>query len=321
MMRLPEVSVVVCTHNRASSLRLTLTALAAQRTLADITWELVVVDNNSTDATQSVVQRFSATSSITTRYVFVKAQGLSRARNAGIAESRADVIAFTDDDVDPATDWVYRIAAALHGAETDIIGGRILPKWSRTPPRWLQERPTLHGALAIMDHPRPAEVLDARHVPGVWGANMAFRRRVFKRVGVFDTRRGLVGTTLHRGEEIDLVGRALTAGCRAVYDPSVIVSHRIAPERMRVRYLSRLYFQRAEGEALARPATATFAFDLSPLAYRLAARAIAIWLGAMACRRPDALERWLDCCAAVGSIRGRQKSRRPPAPAHPPTGV
>jgi glucosyl-dolichyl phosphate glucuronosyltransferase len=305
MTPLPDVSIVVCTYNRASSLRLTLTALAAQSTSCDIAWELVIVDNNSKDSTHSVVQAFIATSRIPARYVFVEAQGLSRARNAGIAESRADVVAFTDDDVDPATDWVYRIATAMHDADTDIIGGRIVPRWSRMPPPWLQHRPALHGALAIMDHSRPAEVVDARHVPGVWGANMAFRRRVFNRVGVFDTRRGLVGTTLHRGEEIDLVGRALSAGCRAVYDPSVVVSHRIDSERMGLHYLSRLYFQRAEGEALA---------GVSAVPYRLAARAIAIWLGSAARRRPDAIERWLDCCAAVGSMWGSRTSRRRPAP-------
>jgi GT2 family glycosyltransferase len=143
---------------------------------------------------------------------------------------------------------------------------------------------------------------------------MAFRRRVFDKVGGFDTRLGLVGTTLYRGEEIDLVARALAAGCRAVYDPRVVVSHRIHHKRMRVDYLSRLYFQRAEGEAVARPAAGIAASGVSSSAYTRAARAIAIWLRAAARRRPDAIERWLDCCATVGSMWGRHKARRPTAP-------
>jgi glycosyltransferase involved in cell wall biosynthesis len=301
----PDISIVVCTYNRAASLRLTLTALAAQAVSSEVTWEVVVVDNNSTDSTRSVAQRFIAASSIPARYVFVAAQGLSRARNAGIAESRAGVVAFTDDDVSPATDWVAQIAAALEREDSDIVGGRIVPMWSREPPPWLRHRPALHAALAIMDHPSRAAILAAEQMPGVWGANMAFRRRVFDKVGVFDTRRGLVGSTLHRGEEIDLVARALAAGCRAVYDPRVVVFHRIDHQRMRLPYLSRLYFQRAEGEALVPPAAGMVPSGVSASAYTLAARAIAIWLGATARRRPDAIERWLDCCAAVGSMWGR----------------
>lgn len=309
MMRAPDVSIVVCTYNRAASLGLTLAALAAQATPTRILWELIIVDNNSTDATQAVVESFVATSGIPARYVFVAEQGLSRARNAGVAESRGDVIGFTDDDVLPATDWVNRIAAAMEHTDTHIVGGRIVPAWSQQPPAWLQHRPALHGALAILDHTRAVEVVDPHAAPGVWGANMAFRRCVFERVGGFDTRRGLVGTTLHRGEEIDLVARALAAGCRAVYDPSIVVCHRIGPERMRMRYLSRLYFQRAEGDALVQPATSSATFGVSLPTYKAVAGAIAAWLVAAARRRPDAIDRWLDCCAAVGFLWGAHKSR------------
>jgi len=311
----PDISIVVCTYNRASSLRLTLAALAAQALSSEIAWEILVIDNNSTDSTRSVAQEFIAASSIPARYTFVAAQGLSRARNAGIAESKADVVAFTDDDVSPATDWVEQIAAAMERENSDIVGGRIMPMWSSEPPPWLQHRPALHAALAIMDYPSRAAIVAAGQMPGVWGANMAFRRRVFDKVGVFDTRRGLVGGTLHRGEEIDLVARALAAGCRAVYDPRVVVSHRVDHQRMRLTYLSRLYFQRAEGDALVPPACGIVASGASASAYRLAARAVAIWLGATARRRPDAIERWLDCCAAAGSVWGRHKSRHRTAPA------
>ena len=310
MTRQPDISIVVCTYNRATSLRLTLAALAAQMTPTRIVWEVVIVDNNSTDETRALAQSFVASAGIPAQYIFVAEQGLSRARNAGLAASRGDVIGFTDDDVEPASDWVYRIATAMEHTETDIVGGRILPMWSRVPPAWLRHRPSLHGALAIMDHTSAVQVLDPRRAPSVWGANMAFRRCVFEQVGVFDTRRGLIGTTLHRGEEIDLVARGLAAGCRAVYDPTILVWHRISPERMRLSYLSRLYFQRAEGDALVQPPTDAVPFDVSRSAYKLAAGAIAAWLASAARRRPDTLERWLDCCAAVGLIWGARQSRR-----------
>ena len=310
MTRAPDVSIVVCTYNRAASLGLTLDALAAQAIPPGIRWEMILVDNNSTDTTRAVIQRFVATADIPTRSVFVPEQGLSRARNAGIAASRGDIIAFTDDDVLPAKDWVVRIATTLERMDVDIVGGRIVPAWLEKPPAWLQRRPALHDALAILDHPTAARVLDPHGAPAVWGANMAFRRRVFDRVGGFDARRGLVGATLHRGEEIDLVARALAAGCQAVYEPSVIVAHRIGPQRMRLRYLSRLYFQRAEGDALLQSATRRGRFGASLRDWTSAVRAIAGWLSAVAARRPDTVERWLVCCAAIGSLWGSRKSRR-----------
>jgi glycosyltransferase involved in cell wall biosynthesis len=249
-----HVSVVVCTYNRASSLRVTLTALAAQVTPPGLDWELVVVDNDSTDTTRREFETFAATAQIRTRYLSAAPQGLSRARNAGVGVARADLIAFTDDDVDPAPDWVARIAEAMAESGADILGGRIVPAWTMPPPHWLERRSYLRRALAIMEHPSHARVLTAHGTPAVWGANMAIRRAVFAGIGLFDPSRGVTGTKLYRGEEVDLVERALAAGFRVVYDPRAVVRHRIGADRMRVGYFSRLYFWRAEGDALLRGA-------------------------------------------------------------------
>src|SRR5262249_41643951 len=158
----------------------------------------------------------------------------------------------------------------------------IVPVWSRPPPRWLARRSYLHHALAIMDHPTPAEVLTSNDMPMIWGANMAVRRDVFATIGPFDLRRGIIGTKLHRGEESDLVNRALAAGFRALYDPRVLVRHRIGAERMRVGYFSRLRFDQAEGDALLREG----------LGIGRSWRSLA----AGARRQPDALRVWLVCC-------------------------
>jgi glycosyltransferase involved in cell wall biosynthesis len=284
----PRVSIVVCTYNRAPSLVETLEALDAQITPADLRWELIVVDNNSTDATREAIERFAARARIRVRSVFEPSQGLSHARNAGVAHAAGGVVGFTDDDVQPAPDWVASVAAAI-GAGADIVGGRILPRWRRPPPPWLEHRPYFRRALAIMDDASPALVRDPRATPSVWGANMAFRREVFDAVGLFDSRRGMVGTKLYRGEEIDLVQRAIDAGFRVIYDPTVVVWHRIEAERMRLRYVSRLHFQQAEGEALLRDGRS------GPRPASLA------W------RRADTIERWLHCCGALGAMWGACK--------------
>jgi len=308
------VSIVVCTYNRAESLRATLASLDAQQTPSDLTWELVVVDNNSTDATAAVIEEFAGTARTIVRSLFAGEQGLSRARNAGVAGSRGDIVAFTDDDVHPAPHWISRIVANMQ-AGADIVGGPILPLWSRPPPAWLSD-PSFHGILTIMQHPEFAEVVDAHRQPCVWGANMAVRRSVFDRVGVFDPRRGLQGSRRYGGEDTEFVRRALAAGYRAVYDPSVVVWHRIGADRMSVRYLSRVCFHRAEAEARLRPYVARGSFLGIPLGlYRSLAKQLARWIAAVALRRPGRIQRWLDCCRCVGTMHGvRRRHLDSPAP-------
>jgi len=304
----PHVSIIVCTYNRAESLRLTLEAVDAQVTPPDLAWELVVVDNNSTDTTRRTVQAFVAGARIPVRSIFVSTQGLSHARNAGLTQSRGDIVGFTDDDVRPASDWVARIATVMADRNADIVGGRILPEWGQPPPPWLAHRSSFHGALAIVTHSEAEQVLNPRVRPSVWGANMAFRREVFEKVGMFDVRRGVVGRKLYRGEEVDLVERAIAAGCRAVYDPSIVVWHRIGPDRMRRGYLARLYFERAEGEALVQTTAGHRTLLGVPLArYRALVQRTTQWLAAAVQRRPDTFERWLDCCAALGVVWGLGK--------------
>ena len=316
MTRAPDVSIIVCTYNRAPSLRLTLEALGAQRTPPDLAWELVIVDNNSSDATRDVIQTFTEAAPIRVRSLFVEEQGVSHARNAGLARCHGAIVGFTDDDVEPPPDWVSQIVTVLDERRADIVGGRIVPLWGQPPPPRLERSPSLEGAVAIMLHPTPEEIVNAGGSPTVWGANMALRRSVFDVVGGFDTRRGLIGTKLYRGEEIDLVQRAIAAGFRAVYDPRLVVSHRIAAERVGLRYLSRLHFQRAEGEALVQASVGRG---------RLLGRALSGYssmpwqtvrlIAGLLRRRPDTLERWLDYCAAAGFMWGvcRLYFRRTPA--------
>ena len=227
-----DVTVVICTYNRADLLEATLSALAEQKVDGNLAWDIVIVDNNSSDRTRVVAQQ--ATSRLPVTYVFEGRQGLSRARNSGIAAARGEIVAFTDDDVLPARDWVNSIASAIERWGFDIVGGRILPKWEGTLPSWLLEDDTLLGNLALLTSEQ-VRIFEPStlETPKVWGANMAFRRSVFARVGLFDTRRGIQGKTLYAGEETELIGRAIDAGSVAVYDPSLVVFHRIGPDRMR----------------------------------------------------------------------------------------
>ena len=193
-----------------------------------------------------MVQAFAASARVPVRYWREEQPGLSRARNAALTLAQGRVLAFTDDDVRPAPGWVAAVDAVTRETGADVLGGRILPEWEAPPPAWLSRRPRLWSYLTVLDHDAPAVLAGAHGVPTVWGANMAARREVLADLRGFDPRRGVIGTTLHGGEDLDMVTRALAAGYRAVYDPRVVVAHRVGPERMRRRYFSRLCFERAK---------------------------------------------------------------------------
>jgi glucosyl-dolichyl phosphate glucuronosyltransferase len=311
---MPHVSVVIATYNRGHLLKETLEALGSQQYPDSLAWEIVVVDNNSRDMTPAVVDAFSKTSRVPVRYVFEARQGVCLARNRGIEQATGSVIAFTDDDVLPAGDWVAGVSAAMDRWNADGVGGRILPHWEAPPPRWLAQNRRLLGYLALMDIDQSQLLTFPTKVwPEVWGANMAFRRRLFERVGVFDPRRGNIGGKLFRGEEVELVNRALEQGLRIAYDASLTVLHRVGRERMRRKYFRKLLFDIAEGEVPFRPAVTGRTFRGVPLWwYRVAFSDFWKCLLSQLIGRPDAFEQQLDWLALAGRIFGYWKLHRAP---------
>jgi GT2 family glycosyltransferase len=305
-----QLSVVLATYNRAHLLQGTLGALAVQEVPDSLRWEVVVVDNNSHDTTAQVVAAFSAAARIPVRYVFEPEQGLSRARNRGIREAAGSIIAFTDDDVLPAPDWIAQTAAALDRWSAHGVGGRILPRWDATPPRWLTESRPLLSRLSIMDV--DVRCLLAHPFVGrarVWGANMTFRRELFETVGAFDPRLGLVGNRLARGEETDLVDRALDHGLRIAYDPAPTVFHLIGRARMRKAYFRRQAFHEAQAAARIMPAPSGRSLLGAPLwAYRAAITDLRRWVG-----RPAGFDLQIAWLSSVGRLLGYWK-QVPPRP-------
>jgi glycosyltransferase involved in cell wall biosynthesis len=241
-----QVSVVIATYNRARLLPGILGVLASQEAHPPLQWEIVVVDNNSSDSTRDVVASFSRTTTIPVRYAFEARQGLSSARNRGVQEARGAILAFTDDDVLPAPDWIVQVVAAIDRWGAHGVGGRILPRWEASPPSWITGNWRLLRRLSIMDFDQSRLLaLPLQRNPQVWGANMAFRREVFDRVGGFDPRLGLIGPKLFRSEESDLIDRALRLGLRIAYDPALTVYHRIGSDRMQKSYFRRLALESA----------------------------------------------------------------------------
>ena len=228
----PVLSVVLCTYNRASLLSDALGALVAQ-VQGTPAYEVVVVDNNSRDSTKDVVQRYSRTGLV--RYEFEARQGLSYARNRGVSVSRADVIAFTDDDVRVSPDWVAAIVRAFHEHGTaDLIGGRVVPAWKAPAPPWLSQAGD--APLALVDFgERPFQITPDRCVCLI-GANVAVRRSAFERTGGFSPALQRVRNSVGSTEDYDFQTRVLAGGGTAVYEPRIVVTAPIHADRLTKHY-------------------------------------------------------------------------------------
>ena len=244
-----KFSVVIPTYNRAGELRGTLDSLAGLR--ANGGWEVIVVDNNSSDDTRAVVTAAIAGFPVELKYLFEKEQGRSAAMNAGIAAARGGIIVTTDDDVRVEPDWLEQAARALETLECDYVGGKVLPLWGAPRPDWIPDHGGKQWAvIALLDYgPDPIEFFTLAHrVP--LGVNMAFKRQAFERAGVWDNRVGLRKGTLLGQEVREWMYRARAAGLRGFYAPAMSVRHVIQRDRLNKRYFRRWYYWNGISRAL-----------------------------------------------------------------------
>jgi glucosyl-dolichyl phosphate glucuronosyltransferase len=234
-----NLSVIIPTFNRSQSVVKTLECLRRQVVPADLAWEILVVDNNSRDDTEVRVKSLVASFPIPLRYVLETEQGASHARNRGIKESRADILAFTDDDVRPDPHWVESLYATFEKHKCDGVAGKIELEWNCSRPKWLTD--DLLGFLARLDY-GPDELPLINEETSPFGPNMAFRRPVFEQIGGFNTALGPKGKSLTRGEEPELFQRFLHAGLRAVYQPNAIVHHVVDVRQVRKSFFRSVHF-------------------------------------------------------------------------------
>jgi glucosyl-dolichyl phosphate glucuronosyltransferase len=239
-------SIVIATHNRAADLRGTLGSLATLR--AADPWEVIVVDNNSTDGTAAVVSDLARSFPVPLRYRFEPVPGRSAALNHGIAAAQGEIIHTTDDDVRVEPDWLEQARDALEDLQCGYIGGRVLPIWGGRRPSWLPDHPSHHWAvIALLDYGAEPFELTSRMPLGV---NMAFRRHVFDTVGGWNPNIGRKAGTLLGQEVREWCVRARAKGVRGYYAPAVTVRHIIPPERLDKQYFRRFFYWRGISRAL-----------------------------------------------------------------------
>ncbi len=231
----PDISIIVCSRNRAATLARTLPNLG-RISVPDGGAELVVVDNASTDETAQVVKRAGLTN-LEVRLVREPRPGVAYARNTGLASARGDIILFTDDDVHPAEDWVEKLTAPLRDGRYDAVAGRIVlaPEVERS---WI--RPEHAMCLAVMNGPVGGQV-------EMFCANMGFRRTVLDRVPGFDPELG--PGALGFGEDSLFSWQLAAAGYRLGFIEDAVVVHH--PDATRLQRLAWLDTARKRGRTLA----------------------------------------------------------------------
>jgi glycosyltransferase involved in cell wall biosynthesis len=238
-----RITVVLCTYNRDQSLRSALNSVAASVLPESVEWEVLVVDNNSTDQTRKVVEEFRNRHLGRFRYLFEVQQGKSHALNSGIREAQGNILAFMDDDVTVHPNWLLNLTAALRNDEWAGAGGRIVPKWTFSPPRWLAaDSPHAAGPLVGFDPSPNAGRLKEAPI----GTNMAFRKDMFEKYGYFRTDLGPRPGSEIRNEDTEFGDRLLAGGEQLRYEPSALVFHPVTRNRINKEYFLKWWFNKGE---------------------------------------------------------------------------
>ena len=239
------VTIGVCTWNRAALLRQTLGSMSRLATPCGTEWEVLVVNNNSTDDTESVIMEFRGALPI--RSVFEPLPGLSNARNRCIDEARGAYVLWTDDDVVVDPRWLREyVRAFMEMPSAAIFGGPIRPWFQGVPPKWLVTAwEQVQSAYAVRELGDSVMRL-SRELP--YGANYAVRLSE-QRKHRYDPRLGRRAGGLIGGEELAVMTAIIREGGEGWWLPKALVRHWIPAARQTVRYLKQYY--RAQGRVLA----------------------------------------------------------------------
>lgn len=228
-----KLSVIIATYNRCESLIKTLQSIAEQAGIEKADYEIVVVDNNSTDKTKEVVEGFKRAFPGNLIYLFEQRQGKTFALNKGIESARGEIIAMTDDDCVADRNWLANIREVFSTKNIDLLAGKVTAVFDSELPSWLDIN-ALHGPLAHHDKgDKYFENDDSKKILTT-GANMTFRRTSVEKFGNFH---------FHgRSQDTDLAYRWANLGAKIAYSPDVVVTHHNDPRRLTKSYFRKWYF-------------------------------------------------------------------------------
>ena len=228
-----DVTILICTYNRAAELAEALIPTLTQETDGRFTYEVLVVDNNSTDDTQQVVERLVGEGHSNLRYLFEGRQGRCYALMLGVAEARGRVYALADDDVIVERDWLRTIYDAFC-AHPDIsfVGGKVLPLWAAPPPKWLTSRHW--SAIALSDYGNQELLVDRNKQLCLLAGS--FRTDFVRAVGGYRGGLGVSKDAIGGTEDVDLFARLYRGGHKGLYLPNLAIFHKVGENRTTKAY-------------------------------------------------------------------------------------
>ena len=234
------ISVILCTYNRDKYIYNVLKSVAENDYPHD-QYEIVLVNNNSTDGTENECRRFQADyPDIRFRYFLETNQGLSYARNCGIRNAQGDLLAYVDDDATVNPEYLRTYSDFFtHHPEAVAAGGPILPVYETEEPEWMTHytRQLITGKLFLGNNQRE---FPRGAFPG--GGNACYRKSVFDTVGLFNVELGRKGNSLIGAEEKDLFDKMTTHSMHFFYLPNAILYHIIPPHKLTQDYFDRLTY-------------------------------------------------------------------------------
>jgi glycosyltransferase involved in cell wall biosynthesis len=248
------ISVIIPTYNRCGYLQQAVTSVL-QQSLAPDSYEIIIVDNGSTDETKAVAEEITGEYGRRVAYIYESAPGLHNARHRGAREARGDILVFVDDDIIAAPQWLGAIHEAFKDRDTVLVGGKILPKWEGEAPEWLEifKDEDAYGwrighlsLLDLGDH--------RRRIPAtcVYGCNFSVRKTVLYRCGGFhpDSMPGQL--MKYRGDGETALSRAIEREeYKVVYEPEATVYHCVPANRLTVEYFCQRAFKQGISDSFA----------------------------------------------------------------------
>ena len=297
------VTVGICTFNRAELLRRTLESLLALELPADVNWEVVVVNNNSTDHTDAVVEEYR--NRLPVRREFEPQPGKSNALNRAISAANGEYILWTDDDVVVDPNWLAAYVGAFRRRpEAALFGGPVIPKLEPPVPPWVAESLSAlagpYAARDFSDDEQPLSVAEDR-VP--YGANFAIRARE-QRAVKYDPGLGPSPSQSRCGEEADVIIRVLGSGATGYWIPQAVANHCIGRERQTVSYIVKYSMNVGETYALisaSAEATGRFWFGVPQ---RVWPRLLKKWVQYQVHRRISPAPIWVAHLQAYARTKG-----------------
>jgi len=224
------ISVVVCTYNREDLLADCLKSLTTQ-TFNPVQYEVIVVDNNSSDNTRTIAEEFVKANS-NFRLISELEQGLSHARNKGLAEAQGEYVAFIDDDARAPENWLETAAKIVAANSPDIFGGPATPIFGCETPAWYRESYGIRGAMGETGWLKEGFIV---------GTNIFFRKQLLDEYGGFDPELGMKGDSVGYHEETAIVFRAFDEGKKVYYSKELAVKDHMPDYK-----LSAIYFMHSK---------------------------------------------------------------------------